>query len=52
MISRVIFGDRLDFEQKNGFTQMFLNGEFVCDLQTTGNVEMDIGILMNYGYCE
>lgn len=52
MLSRVLYGDRLDFEQKNGYTQFFLNGGFVCDTPSSGSIEWDIGRLINMGYSE
>lgn len=51
MFPRVIFGDRFDFEQQNGFTQMSVNGVFSEKIFSTGNIERDIGILMA-GYAE
>ena len=52
MLSRVLFGDRLDFEQKNGFTQMFLNNVYVDKIPQSTNIERDIGILITRSYAE
>lgn len=52
MLSRVLFGDRLDFKSVGEYTQFFVNGCFICDLISTGNIERDIGLLMLRGYNE
>ena len=46
MYARVIFGNRFDFEQKNGFTQMLVNGLYENQLPSSGNMERDAGLLM------
>ncbi len=52
MISQVIFGDRLDFDQQNGITTMFLNRSFSDAVVSSGDIERDIRVLMTRGYAE
>ena len=52
MLSQVIFGDRLDFEPFYGSIRMFVNDVLTDEILQSGNIEWDIGRLMNRSYAE
>jgi hypothetical protein len=52
MFSRVMFGDRLDFEPFQCLTRMFVNNVFIDEVLQSGDFERDIRILITRSYAE